>query len=1035
MSNSINKSLRRYDDSYSNTLTRKKFEDKPYERVKLTNLDKLIGNNIEAIAKSRLAALKSISAFSNEAIPGASNWVQIGPTATPGGGTISSYYYWEGLLPPEEVKEALVTGRVTAIVTDPSDPNSNTIYVGTALGGVWKTTDGGRNWFPTSDDTDSMAIGTLVMDPVNNDVLYAGTGEGNFSGDSYYGLGVLKTIDGGKKWLSCGDQQRELFFNSRFCRLVISPEVTTTLFAAVRSSENTSTAAGIFRSVDGGITWKRLDKDLPSITNNVGATDIVLDPNKNSKVAYASFYGIGVYKTDDIYAEDPSWILQDLKDLSPGRICLAISPSSPNIVYVLANDKPQRDKEDYVNQFYRTTDAGNSWDKIKIPISKGTSAWKEGTIGGQGDYNLNVAVDPKSPDIVYLSGVSLWKAILNSATNEWIFTDIGKAIHPDNHALAFDPKNPFVIYAGNDGGIYKSIDGGETWNDTINEGLCITQFEFMDQHPSSDAVIFAGTQDNGTLQFRNNSVFYSADGGDGGFVSIDPSDPHNVIHQYIQTSLFHSRQAGQKDSWISIAPPIGNYPTGFYAPFALDKENPKNIAFGAKDAIIFDKNQGLDGWRTSQGELDYVQLPNMDPDYVTALNYVSSYLLYVGTDHGKIFRITKSGDRWNDPIEIRAPDALPDRWIWDIASYPKKDDTIVVVMSGYLQDLLGGSHVWRGTISEEGTTTWDDIAPRNDKGEIIDIPVNSVVIDEDEKNPDNIYIGTDIGVFKTTDNGNNWKYFNEGLPKCAVYDMRLIYKPQKLLRLVTHGRGMWERRLDVSDLPAVDIFVRDHLMDTGRFTPSSTWPESVEMRSAFDEPLQDIKLGDSFNWTMCPDIKIDASKAKDHSYQMNIEDVDYVKFETKLYHRNPRRARVNRVYVQVHNRGIRPVDIDLNEKVIVKLLYANLIDQQIDSRQYLDLPQDFWSTFPENSKDTTYWKPIGEAKFLPSGSKTMTNTEPTILEWDWYIPPDVANLLWLLVVVECTADRIPQSNKLFELERLVRNEKHIGVKLVSTDTA
>jgi hypothetical protein len=186
---------------------------------------------------------------------------------------------------------------------------------------------------------------------------------------------------------------------------------------------------------------------------------------------------------------------------------------------------------------------------------------------------------------------------------------------------------------------------------------------------------------------------------------------------------------------------------------------------------------------------------------------------------------------------------------------------------------------------------------------------------------------------------------------------------------------------------------------------------------------------------MCPDIKVDTSKGKTSSYQLNAEDVDYVKFETKLYHRNPRRARVNRVYVQIHNRGIRPVDIDLNEKVIVKLLYANLIDQQIDSREYLDLPQDFWSTFPENSKDTIYWKPIGEAKFLPYGRKTMTNTEPTILEWDWYIPPDVANVLWLLVVVECTADRIPQSNKLFDLERLVRNEKHIGVKLVNIDAA
>jgi hypothetical protein len=761
----------------------------------------------------------------------------------------------------------------------------------------------------------------------------------------------------------------------------------------------------------------------------------VLHPNKNSKVGYAAFYGIGIFKTDDIYAEDPIWIPQDLKDFSPGRICLAISQSSPNVVYVLASDEAEN-----VNQFYRTTDDGISWEKINITVGKYSSAWEEGTLGGQGSYNLNVTVDPKSEDVVYLSSVSLWKAIRNSATNEWIFSDIGKPIHPDNHVLAIDSKNPFIIFAGNDGGIYKSVNGGETWDDTINEGLCITQFEFMDQHPNSDAIMFAGTQDNGTLQFRNSPVFYCADGGDGGHVSIDPRNPNNVIHQYIKSSLWHSSQAGNRGSWIYVGPPIGDYPTGFYAPFALDKENSKNIAFGAKDAIIFDKNQGLDGWITPNGDIDYVQLLNLDKDQITAINYLRSNLIYVGTSTGKVFRVTKNGDKWDSPVEIQASTPLPDRWVWDIISYPKKDNTIVVVMSGYYQDLLGGSHIWRGTILDDGTTSWEDIAPRNDKGEIIDIPVNCIVIDEDEKNADNMYIGTDIGVFKTTDDGKSWKYFSEGLPKCAVYDMRLLYKPEKVLRLVTHGRGMWERRLDVSNIADIDIFVRDHIMDTGRFTPSSKWPESLNMRSAFEDLFQcedpdtsnlAIKLGSTLNWYMCPDIKIDSPKGTNHSYQFNKEDVDYVKFETKLYHRDPRRARVNRVYVQIHNRGIRPVDIKRNEKVTVKLLYANLISVNTDPRQYLDLSPDFWSKFPVDSEDTTYWKSIGEAKFLPWGPRTMTNTEPTILEWDWYIPPDIANNVWLLLVVDCNADHIPESNKSFDLESLARNEKHVGVKLVN----
>ncbi len=996
--------------------------------MKSTNQDKLVGSTTESIADSRFKALKSISELSNKAICGISNWIQVGPTAIPKGNTISNYYYWAGLLSRKDVKDALVTGRVTAIVLDPSDSKSDTIYVGTALGGVWKTTDGGRNWFPISDDTDSMAIGALAIDPLHSEILYAGTGEGNFAGDSYYGLGVLKTLDGGKQWSSCGDLQRTLFINSRFCRLVISPNPTTTLFAAVRSNQSTSSASGIYRSIDSGNTWERLNNGLPPIEDTLGATDFALGPDSGSKIAYAAFYGVGVYKSEDVYAEEPSWTLLELKDFSPGRICLTVSPSSPNIVYVIASDSSE-----YVNQFYRTTNSGVSWERIKITVNKDSSPWEDGTIGGQGSYNLNVAVDPHTPDVVYLSGISLWKAVRNGATNEWTFYDIGKEIHADNHTLAFDPANSFVIYSGNDGGIYKSIDGGETWNDTINEGLCITQFEFMEQHPSSDVVAFAGAQDNGTLQFRNTSVFYLADGGDGGHVCIDRQNPHNIIHQYTKSTLFHSTQAGREDSWIDISPPIGGYPSSFYAPFALNTENVNSLAFAAKDLIIFDKNQGLDGWRNPQGKLDYVKVPNMDQSYITAIHYVSSGLVYVGTDHGKVFRLTADKGSWNPPVEIHATPSLPDRWIWDISTYPKKSDTIVVVMSGFSLDLLGGSHIWRGMISVDGSTVWEDISPRNDKNEIIDIPVNCLAIDEKFSN--NLFIGTDIGVFRSTDNGKSWQYFSEGLPKCAVYDMRLLYEPEKLLRVVTHGRGMWERRLDKLNIPAIDIFVRDHLMDSGRVTPSSSFPQSATMRSAFEDlfqhenPDDSTKLGSELRWYMSPDIKIDNSHGESSSYQLDSGDVDYVKFETTLYHRNPKRARVNRMYVQIHNRGIRPVNTTAGEKVIVKVLYANYIEDS-NLPPYFDLPKDFWSKFPDNSNDTSYWKPIGGAKILPSGPKTVTNTEPTIIEWDWYISPEVANRVWLLLIADCTADPIPESNKLFDLERLARNEKHIAVKLV-----
>ena len=195
------------------------------------------------------------------------------------------------------------------------------------------------------------------------------------------------------------------------------------------------------------------------------------------------------------------------------------------------------------------------------------------------------------------------KAIRNPRSNKWNIIDIGKSIHADNHAFAFHPTDSAIIFTGNDGGIYKSKDGGLTWDDTLNEGLCITQFEFMDQHPNSDAVVLAGTQDNGTLQFRNNSVFYQCAEGDGGFVAFDPNKPNIVYHEFLTNgpTPFRSDEGGN----------FGEYKYGgswkrlyndkdfdmrtekglFYPPFVLDQSCSDNLALGTKNIYLYDQRQ------------------------------------------------------------------------------------------------------------------------------------------------------------------------------------------------------------------------------------------------------------------------------------------------------------------------------------------------------------------------------------------------------------------------------------------------------------
>lgn len=880
-------------------------------------------------------------------VAGVSNWVQMGPTAIPNGQTYSA-------------ARVLVTGRVTSIVTHPVD--ANTIYCGTAQGGVWKTTDGGKNWVSKSDNEISLAIGALAMDPGNPLVLYAGTGEGNFSGDSYYGNGVLKTTNGGTSWTALATAT---FAGKRFGRIAITPGATTRLFGA--------TSHGIYRSTDAGVNWSLLGGGLPA---GAAATDVTINGTTPAN-ALAAFWGQGIYRTTNASAAAPTWtkITTGLPAGNFTRIRLGRSPSNPQIVYALIADNNYT-----INGFYRSTNDGVSWAAIALP---------GGNIGGQGFYNIHVAVDPTTPDIVYLSGVSVWKATRNAGSGVWTIVNTAATIHPDNHAFAFHPSNHLIVYAGNDGGIYKSTNGGTTWDDTINEGLCIMQCEFIDQHPTSDAVLFSGTQDNGTEQFRNSSVFYHADDGDGGYCAVDKTTPTRVLSTYYGNSPKRSLQAGKFGTWASVAGGIAG-PGLFYPPMALDETNSNNVAFGT-DRINLDAAQGTGGWPTK------VTLPGNTAS-VSAIYYTNSNMIYVGTSNGRVYRLVKSGATWTATLISAAP--LPfGPFVTDLASVPGSPNTVIVIMSGF-----GIGHVWRGVVPAAGVATWTNISGAG-AGALPDIPANALVIDPAAANT--YYVATDVAVYRTTNGGTSWTQFSQGLPNCAVFDMRL-HNPTRLLRAGTHGRGVWERKLDVPSVPNVDIYFRDHLMATGRVIPT---PNGVP--AAFEDPLQYVTLGQPLSHWMCADIKVDALEAPGPSYQMPVASVDYVAYETKLQHRNAQRGNINRVYVKVNNRGFAP-----GSNVTVKLLYANA------SAGLPPLPPDFWTAFPANSANTVNWTPVGAAKTIV----TLSATEPTILEWDLALPANAATHSCLLAVMDCAQNPIPPANKIFNVDQLVRNEKRVGLK-------
>jgi photosystem II stability/assembly factor-like uncharacterized protein len=882
-------------------------------------------------------------------VAGVSNWVQLGPTAIPKGQTYGG-------------QRVLVTGRITSIVVDATAPN--TIYCAAAQGGVWKTINGGTSWVATSDNEVSLAIGALAIDPSNHLVLYAGTGEGNFAGDSYYGNGVLKTTNGGASWTALATST---FAGTRFSRIAVTPGTPARIFAA--------TGAGVFRSTNGGVNWSLMSSGTPA---GAMATDVVIDPTTPTTV-YAAFWGQGIYKCTNAGAATPTWskLTTGLPASGFTRISLGISASASQTVYALIANTAYT-----VDGFYRTTNGGTSWASIALP---------GGDIGGQGFYNLNVAVDPVTPDILFLSGISLWKAT-RSGAGVWSFNDVGGVFHPDNHAFAFDPTNHLKIYAGSDGGIYKSVDGGINWDDSINEGLCIMQCEFIDQHPSSDAVLFSGTQDNGTEQFRNSPVFNHADDGDGGYCAVDKTQPKNVLSTYYGNSPKRSTLGGKFGTWMNVSGGISG-PGLFYPPLALDETNSNNVAFGT-DRINVDAAQGTALWPTK------VTLPGMSGS-VSAIHYTNSNLIYAGTTTGRVYRLVKSGGVWT-ATAIHASPLPVGPFITDLAAVPGSPNTVIVIMSGF-----GHGHVWRGVFSV-GPATWTNISGSGVSA-IPDIPANSLVIDPSAINT--YYVATDIAVYRTTNAGTSWTQFSEGLPNSAVFDM-CLQNPTRLLRAGTHGRGIWERKLDVLSVSSVDLYFRDHLMSTGRILPTPDW-----VPAAFEDTLQYVNLGDLLSHWMCADIKVDALEGSPPSFQMPTSAVDYLAFEVKLQHRNAQRGNVNRAYVKVNNRGFAP-----GSNVTVKLLYADA------SAGLPPLPPDFWTAFPNNSVNTTVWHPLNKGAATFQTITILSPTEPTVLEWDFPLPTTAATHSCLLVVMDCPGDPIPAANKILNVDNLVRNEKRVGLK-------
>jgi len=673
-----------------------------------------------------------------------------------------------------------IGGRTLSLALNPQNPN--TIYAGSASGGLWRSKSAGKGadaWEQVSTGFPVLGVGAIAIHPADSNTIFIGTGEvynyTNTQGGvtvretrGSYGIGILKTIDGGISWIKSLDwsynQQRAVHV------IRINPLNPNTIWAG--------TTEGTFRSTNAGQSWIL-------VNSTIMVTDLVINPVDTNIVYVAcgnlGSSGHGIYRTLD---SGNQWtkLTNGLPSTFGGKVLLSIYESSPNIVYASIGNGYWTGAGTWL---CKTENNGDSWITV--------SALDYATY--QGWFAHDVTVHPTDSNIVVTMGVDIWKSTtggsLLSQKSQWNAWYFGQTIpgqpegppwysHADHHDVIRHPTCPDTIYFANDGGVFRSLDGGETF-EGCNGGYQSTQFyPGFTCSPQDSMHAIGGMQDNSTAIYDGTVAWIRVIGGDGSWTAINPTDD-DVIYGSLQgLTMYRSEDRGNFWSYISPGNPGS---VGFIAPFALGGPANPDLIYAGGSYILKSTNRG-NSWTTANGGM---QLDG-NPALSIAVSQNNSNIVYATTapvfSAAGIFYSNNSGTTFTN-----ITDTLPNRYPMDIAIDPNDDTTVYVVFSGF-----GTSHIFKST---DSGTSWQDIGAG-----LPDVPTTAVIVDP--LYPNQIYIGNDLGVFVSTNGGTTWETFQEGLPD-AVMAMDLSISPvNRKLRVATHGNGAYVRKL-LPDATGIEI--------------------------------------------------------------------------------------------------------------------------------------------------------------------------------------------------------------------------------------
>jgi photosystem II stability/assembly factor-like uncharacterized protein len=828
----------------------------------------------------------------------------------------------------------------------------------------------GSPWYCIGPRNVNGRVKALAVHPTNADTIYAGAASG----------GVWKSTDGAQTWNALFDMQESLAIGA----IGIAKSSPQTVYAG--SGEWTPgfgasyPGAGVYVSTNGGGTWSLRNACL---CRRIGK--LVVDPTDPQHVWICGDAGLEVTSNGGTtWTQLRSDMVTDI----------ALDPTSASTVFIGVTGKG----------FFRSTNGGTTFTLLAGSPTGAGVIFPQLAIGVSGTHGHNfiviktggsvatstnggttfttvstghggffgwcdvIACAPDDEQILFYGGVALERSTDGGTT----WTSL--PVHADQHAAVFAPANSYVVYFANDGGVWRSNDKGATMR-KVSNGLVITQFYNLGFWQPLSNVVGGGSQDNATNYTTSSLTWQPVYHNDGGWFVIDPTDPRTMYAEGQNGDVAKSGNGGA--SWSSVTSGLTGSPS-WEGILTMDPNDHLRLFYGT-DRVLRTTDGCATAWvAVSQalgGQVSTITVAASDSNRV-----------YAGTTGGSVFRSDDGGNTspWADKSAGLAPRPVSSIWV-----DPGNRDNVVVSLGGTISTGspggAGAQSVFRST---NGGTAWTDIS-----GDLPSVCANAVV--GDPSSSTTFYVATDGGVYRTTNTGTNWAPFDNGIPNVPVTDLDVDWT-RKMLYAGTFGRGAY--RLDIAPgamKPQVDLYLRDDDLDTGMLLPSPT---------NLPDPL--VPAPAKADWWTSPDIKVNHAPFFTPPGSV----FDGVDFDASLVHQDPHRTEINRIYLQVHNRGWTDTS-----NVSVRAFVADAT-VALPALPNALVPPAF------NLSSTTKWTPVGPAKMI----SVLHPNRPVIVSWDFTFPASTATHTCCLAVVSSADD--PFTNPATDIATLVTGDKRACLK-------